>query len=100
MAGELTVIAELSIPPENRGKFLEMCAYDSKHSNADEPDCHSFDVMTSNEDPNLIVLVETYRDQAAFDVHLKTPHFQKFAEAVKILGAKENNVRFFTRTAP
>lgn len=100
MAGELTVIAEFSINPENRSLFLENCAYDSERSNADEPGCLVFDVITSNEDPNTIVLVERYTDQAAFDTHLKTPHFEKFAATTKALGAVEKSVRFFTRTAP
>jgi quinol monooxygenase YgiN len=43
-----------------------------------EPGCITFDVARSNDDPNVFVLYEEWRDQAALDEHYKTPHFEKF----------------------
>ncbi|MBR0558904.1 putative quinol monooxygenase [Neokomagataea anthophila] len=100
MASELTVIAEFHVPGIHLEAFLAVCAEDSRQSIAVESGCHSFEVLSSPEDPNLVVLVETYTDRAAFEAHLKTPHFAAFAKAVKDYGAKENAVRFFNRTAP
>jgi (4S)-4-hydroxy-5-phosphonooxypentane-2,3-dione isomerase len=37
----------------------------------------SFEVARSQEDPNVFVLWEVYRDRAAFDSHRGTEHFQR-----------------------
>jgi quinol monooxygenase YgiN len=43
-----------------------------------EPGCITFDVSRSTEDPNVFVLYEEWRDQAALDIHYKTEHFEKY----------------------
>jgi quinol monooxygenase YgiN len=43
-----------------------------------EPGCITFDVSRSNDDPNVFVLYEEWRDQQALDVHYETGHFKKF----------------------
>jgi quinol monooxygenase YgiN len=43
-----------------------------------EPGCITFDVSRSNDDPNVFVLYEEWRDQAALDEHYKTEHFTRF----------------------
>lgn len=51
----------------------------------DEPGCRRFDVLESNEDENRIILYEIYRDRAAFDAHLATGHFARFARETAVL---------------
>jgi quinol monooxygenase YgiN len=43
-----------------------------------EPGCITFDVSRSTDDPNVFVLYEEWRDQAALDEHYKTEHFTRF----------------------
>lgn len=43
-----------------------------------EPGCAGYDVSRSIEDPNVFVLYESWRDQAAFEFHVTTPHFQQY----------------------
>ncbi len=43
-----------------------------------EAGCITFDVSRSNDDPNVFVLFEEWRDQAALDEHYKTEHFITF----------------------
>jgi len=43
-----------------------------------EPGCITFDVARSTEDPNVFVLYEEWRDQAALDEHYTTEHFTRF----------------------
>ena len=50
-----------------------------------EPECHRFDVCGGAEDE--IFLYELYTDAAAFQAHLKTPHFLHFDAAVAPLVA-------------
>ncbi|AOX18352.1 antibiotic biosynthesis monooxygenase [Kozakia baliensis] len=100
MADHLTVIAEFATTPETFEKFLDICRYDSERSVADEEGCHEFNVLTPQDQPDTIVLYEVYAGRPAFETHLKTPHFQKFADALRDLKIQERSVRFFTRRAP
>ncbi|WP_342629100.1 antibiotic biosynthesis monooxygenase family protein [Nguyenibacter vanlangensis] len=92
-AAPLTIIAEFATTPENRGKFLEICAYDSARSVADEPGCRAFDVLLPENEPDRVILHEIYVDQAAFDSHLTTPHYQVFADGMATLGVELLSLR-------
>ncbi|CDG38573.1 MULTISPECIES: putative quinol monooxygenase [Asaia] len=100
MSESFTVIAEFAAPAENFDKFLEICRYDSDRSLADEEGCLAFDVLTQQDAPDIIVLHEVYTGRAAFEAHLKTPHFEKFAAALREFGIEERNVRLFTHRHP
>ena len=91
------VIAELSVPSPHRAEFLELCAYDSRSSLQDEPGCRQFDVLTTESEPEAVILYEVYDDRAAFDAHLATPHYAKFAEGVTRLEVTKTQVRFLDR---
>jgi (4S)-4-hydroxy-5-phosphonooxypentane-2,3-dione isomerase len=94
------VIAELEVPAEHRAEFLELCRFDSEHSVSDEPGCRQFDVNTSDETLETIVLYEVYDDRTAFDFHLTTPHFAAFAGGMERFGVTRKQVRFFGRQHP
>jgi len=89
-----TVLAEFETPPESYAAFLELCQYDSVHSVQDEPGCSCFDVLTPEDEPNIIVLYEVYADRAAFDAHKETPHYAKFSAGVESMGITLKSVRF------
>jgi quinol monooxygenase YgiN len=46
----------------------------------DEPDCHLFHVMQSEDDADTFLFYEIYTDAASLDVHREQPHFKKFYE--------------------
>ncbi len=91
------VIAMLEVAAEHKAEFLEMCRLDSVGSTTSEPGCRQFDLLTSDEAPDEVVLFEVYDDKSAFDHHLTTPHYKTFAAAVERLGVKERRVRFLNR---
>jgi quinol monooxygenase YgiN len=45
-----------------------------------EPGCLSFDWCRSADDPNLWVLIETFRDDEAGKAHVDSDHFKKATE--------------------
>ena len=47
---------------------------------AKEPGVICIFPMQRKETPNLIRIVEIYRDEAAYKFHLNTPHFKKYKE--------------------
>jgi len=91
------VIAEFAVQDQHREEFLKLCAFDSLRSTTDEPGCRQFDVITSSDAPQAVVLYEVYDDRAAFDTHLTTPHYAVFAEALDRLAIVKTQVRFFNR---
>ena len=91
------VLAEFSVASGQRAEFLDLCAFDGLRSTADERDCHQFDLVTSPESPEAVILYEVYTDQAAFDHHLTTPHYATFAQGLDRLGVTKTRVRFLTR---
>ncbi|QDH16931.1 putative quinol monooxygenase [Swingsia samuiensis] len=97
MSGTFIVIAEFYVETKYRAAFLKVCAYDKERSVQDEPGCYSFEVNSLTSDPNLIILIESYENQEAFDLHLKMPHFEKFAQALKDYNVIEKNVRTLTK---
>jgi quinol monooxygenase YgiN len=46
-----------------------------------EPGCVSFVPHTVEDDPNVVVIYEQYRDRAAAELHRTTPHFKKYVVA-------------------
>jgi quinol monooxygenase YgiN len=42
-----------------------------------EPGCLGYEAFQSVGDPTALVLIEHYRDDAAFEAHLSSPHYQE-----------------------
>lgn len=60
---------------ENVGDILRQLAVASR----EEQGCVSYVPHTVEDDPNVVVIYEQYRDRAAAEFHRTTPHFKKFA---------------------
>jgi quinol monooxygenase YgiN len=43
-----------------------------------EPGCLAYELHKDPENPGKFMLYEKFKDQAALDLHLDTPHFKKF----------------------
>ena len=53
----------------------------------DEPDCISYILHQSTDDPHLFLFFENWTSKAALDAHLLKPHLQAFiAKADSLLG--------------
>jgi len=75
----ITVIAEYQAQPGNGDQVASVLA---KHVAATrtEPGCLRFVAYRATEAPDSFVLYEQYIDQAAFEAHRTTDHFQRFIE--------------------
>ena len=76
------IVVKFALKPEFRDRFLETSMEDARGANEDEPGCLRFDVIQDESDPNTILFYEVYRDQAAFDTHLETPHFVQWRDTL------------------
>lgn len=71
------VAVQFDLVPEHKEAFREAIIRNADASFEIEPGCHRFDVSFS-EDGTKCFLYELYTDQAAFDFHRTTHHFQEF----------------------
>ena len=63
---------------------------------AGEPGCTLYHANRSTENPDLFLLYEHYRDQAALAAHRETPHFKEFFAALPNL-ANGDLIRHMTQ---
>ncbi len=77
------IVVTFQVKPERRQAFLSAAVEDARASTRNEPACLRFDVYNDKTDPNKFVFVEVYRDEAAFQEHMKSPHLATFREATK-----------------
>jgi quinol monooxygenase YgiN len=77
------IVAELTVPTERFDEFVEHSLDDGRHSEEDEPGCQQFDVSVKEDGSPTVVLYEVYDNLAAFELHLKTPHFARWRDATQ-----------------
>ncbi len=71
-------IAEIEVASMHLEEYLEILREEAATSIRLEPGVISIFPMYEAEAPTLIRLVEIYADSAAYQAHLKTPHFLKY----------------------
>ena len=69
------------VKPEQRQRFLEIIEDDAICSERDEPGCLRFNVLQDKANENTYYFYEVYRDEAAFQAHIQTPHLARLREA-------------------
>ncbi len=62
--------------------FMAAMKTQAHNSLTREEGCLQFDVCRDQDAPERIFLYEVYIDRAAFEVHLKSPHFLDFDKTV------------------
>jgi quinol monooxygenase YgiN len=77
------LVVTIDIQPDRIADFLKAMRADAVGSVTREPGCLRFDIIQDEQKPSRIHLYEVYADKAAFDAHLKTPHFLTWQETVK-----------------
>ncbi len=75
------ILAEFDIPPEHAAAFMRHVRENAAASVRDEPGCRRFDVLRPENGAERVTLYEIYHDRAAFEAHLRTPHFAAFDAA-------------------
>ena len=58
-------------------RFAEECG---RTSMAKEPGVLFMYSMSDKRQPNKITILEIYADRAAYEIHIKSPHFQKYKQ--------------------
>jgi autoinducer 2-degrading protein len=79
----LVVLVEFLVKPAFAERFGELIRVNAAASLEREHGCRRFDVLVESEHPRRFVLYEIYDDAGAFDLHLRSPHYRSFAEAIE-----------------
>lgn len=72
------VVVDLEIREEAIEQFMALARDNAATSRTSEPGCRQFDVCVDPKAPTSVFLHEVYDDRAAFDDHLRRPHFIAF----------------------
>ncbi|TKX55629.1 antibiotic biosynthesis monooxygenase [Halorubrum sp. SP3] len=86
--------AVFPLDPEKRDEALDLIADLAEKSRA-EPGMIDYRPATDVDDPNVVRFFEQYEDEAAFEAHSQTEHFQEFEAALPDLLAGEPEVTRF-----
>ena len=72
------ITVEFVLKPGTMADFRRLIDQNALDSCRDEPGCQRFDVLAPSAQDDQIFLYEIYDNRAAFELHLKTPHFDLF----------------------
>lgn len=78
-------LADLQIDPGRLEAFKAAAAQHAEAVLRDEPGALALHAMAEKGNPAHIRVVELYKDEAAYDAHLRTPHFQRFRAATEAM---------------
>jgi quinol monooxygenase YgiN len=92
-------VVTFTVPPAGMASFLKISKENSQTSLKEEPGCIGFDVLLPEGEPNTVMLIETYRDEAAYKAHRVTAHFLAFVKDAEEIGVKRS-ARVGTRYYP
>ncbi len=80
-----SIFVTINIKPGRAAEFSRASLGDAEGSVRDEPGCFRFDILADLTNANRFYLFEVYRDRAAFEDHLKAPHFMKWRAEVQAM---------------
>mmetsp|Transcript_25603 Transcript_25603/g.32272 ORF Transcript_25603/g.32272 Transcript_25603/m.32272 type:complete len:179 (+) Transcript_25603:151-687(+) len=89
---------KIVVKEERRDEFINVIANDQKQTLLLEPGALAFVVGRDFADPNTFYLHEQYKSYAAFEYHMSTEHFAKFAAFEDSDPYKNTTVDFYSVT--
>ena len=68
----IMIVVEFDVQPQHTSDFVALMKNHARLSRQ-EDGCQQFDVIQAQDNPNHVLFVEAWRDQAALDNHAKGP---------------------------
>jgi quinol monooxygenase YgiN len=88
LSGLIPTTAEAAAEKEPGPAIVNVVTFEVPRT--EEPGCIGFDVLLPKDEPNTVMLIESYRDEAAYKAHRVTPHFLTFVKRAQEIGAKRS----------
>lgn len=70
---------------ERHHSEIVMIAHQLTEASLQEPGCKGYDFFQSVTRPDIMMICETWENQAALEAHRQTPHFQKLVPLLHTL---------------
>ncbi len=80
---DFAILVSFRVKAGQAAAFRRLLLENAATSVRDEPGCLRFDLLDPQDDSagELVTLYEIYADAAAFEAHLRSPHFAQFKAA-------------------
>jgi quinol monooxygenase YgiN len=91
----VNLVASLSAPPEAAERVTELLVEYARHVTMMEG-VQRFEVYADRDDPGKLVVLERYRDAAAFDAHLADPENTALNDKLRNLTTGGSVITFLT----
>ncbi|HET6307720.1 MAG TPA: putative quinol monooxygenase [Rhodopila sp.] len=83
-------VVTFQVPAAKMAEFLRISRENSQASLREERGCLGFEVLRPEGKPDTVMLIETYRNEAAYKAHRVTAHFLAFVKASREIGVKRS----------
>ena len=87
-------LAQVDLVPAQLDAYLARMTALARLSLESEPDTLRYQVIQDAADPNRVLVVEEYRDRAAFDAHMQSEHIGRFVAAYTVQPEDDGQLRF------
>jgi len=94
MSGK-SFIAQLRAKPEKRDELIALQAELKALVRAQEPDALVYELLQSDDDPDLFQVVATFRDDAAFDHHMQIDFHDRLVPPILACVDGEMQIAFY-----
>ena len=88
-------IATLRVKPEKRADFIALQTELKRLVHQREPDALVYELLQSEDDPNLFQCVATFRDEAAYEKHMSIDFHDRLVPPILECLASDMKLAFF-----
>ncbi len=85
---QFAIFVTIKLKPGNAAAFRPLILENAEAAVRDEEECHQFQVLTDEANPETFYFYEVYTNAGSLDNHRQTPHYQKYDAASRDLIAE------------
>jgi len=78
---QFAIFVTIKLKPGTADAFRPLIEKNAEAAVRDEADCHQFQVLTAEDDPETYFFFEVYTDAESLENHRETPHYRKYMAA-------------------
>jgi (4S)-4-hydroxy-5-phosphonooxypentane-2,3-dione isomerase len=90
-----TFIATLVVKPGQQAEIERLQTELAQVTKGSEPDCLVYDFIRHRTQPNTYVVYARFRDEAAFQAHMKAPFHDRLVPPILASLARDMDLQFF-----
>ncbi len=90
-----TFIAKLVVKPGNEATIEKLQTELSQIAHSEEPDVLVYDFIKHRTEPHTYVVYARFRNETAFQVHMKAPFHDRLVPPILATLAKDMDLQFF-----